>query len=113
MLDWQAGGPVWASSAWVCDFEWCLFVSAHAVFPLHPAEPKKSLRQSGQRLVSGPWDENLFLKRVNRCLPRDRPMSRSQYQSTYASLALLGCVMTPLRCPVSTDTSISSDGSSK
>lgn len=40
MLDWQAGGPAWASSAWICDSEWCLFVSAHTVFPLHTAEPK-------------------------------------------------------------------------
>lgn len=48
MLDWQAGGPVWASSAWVCDFEWCLFVSAHTVFPLHPAEPKKVCDRVGR-----------------------------------------------------------------
>lgn len=41
MLEWQAGGPFWASSAWIADSEWCLFVSAHPVFRLHPAEPKQ------------------------------------------------------------------------
>lgn len=40
MLESQRGGPVLASSVQVCDAEWCLFVSAHPVFPLHPAEPK-------------------------------------------------------------------------
>lgn len=40
MLEGQGGGPVLASSVWVGDVEWCLFVSAHPVFPFHPAEPK-------------------------------------------------------------------------
>lgn len=38
MLEWQTGGPVWASSAWITDSEWCLFVSAHPAFRLHPAK---------------------------------------------------------------------------
>lgn len=40
MLEGQGGGPFLASSVWVCDAEWCLFVTAHLVFPFHPAEPK-------------------------------------------------------------------------
>lgn len=34
----QEGGPVMASSVWVCDREWCLFVIAHPVFPFNTAE---------------------------------------------------------------------------
>lgn len=36
MLEGQGGGPFLASSVWVCDAEWCLFVSAHPSLSLPP-----------------------------------------------------------------------------
>lgn len=48
MLEWQAGGPAWASSAWITDSEWCLFVSARPVFRLHPAESETVSVRVGQ-----------------------------------------------------------------
>lgn len=59
MLEWQAGRPVWASSAWICDSEWCLFGSAYTVFPFHPAEP---ITLATEWAEIGARDENLFLK---------------------------------------------------
>lgn len=37
----EVNKAAWASSAWITDSEWCLFVSAHPVFRLHPGKPRQ------------------------------------------------------------------------
>lgn len=37
----EVSKAAWASSAWIADSEWCLFVSAHPAFRLHPAKPRQ------------------------------------------------------------------------
>lgn len=37
----EVNKAAWASSAWITDSEWCLFVSADPVLRLHPGKPRQ------------------------------------------------------------------------